>query len=64
MQITDGLPPGPRARAMLTLTLAVMLSVLGASLPNIALPSIAQALQVSPAASVWVVNAYQIVVTV
>jgi len=49
---------------MLTLTLAVALSVLGASLPNIALPSIAQALQVSPAASVWVINAYQIVVTV
>ncbi len=49
---------------MLTLTLAVALSVLGASLPNIALPSIAQALQVSPAASVWVVNGYQIVVCV
>jgi DHA2 family multidrug resistance protein-like MFS transporter len=49
---------------MFTLTLAVMLSVLGASLPNIALPSIAQSLSVSPAASVWVVNSYQIVVTV
>jgi DHA2 family multidrug resistance protein-like MFS transporter len=61
---SDGLPPGPRWRAMFTLTLAVMLSVLGASLPNIALPSIAQSLSVSPAASVWVVNSYQIVVTV
>ena len=64
MQDADGLPPGPRMRAMFTLTLAVMLSVLGASLPNIALPSIAQSLAVSPAASVWVVNSYQIVVTV
>lgn len=64
MQDADGLPPGPRWRAMFTLTLAVMLSVLGASLPNIALPSIAQSLAVSPAASVWVVNSYQIVVTV
>lgn len=64
MYPTDGLPPGPRLRAMLTLTLAVALSVLGAALPNIALPSIAQELRVSPAASVWVVNAYQIVVTV
>ncbi|MCC6718247.1 MAG: MFS transporter [Acetobacteraceae bacterium] len=64
MQFPDGLPAAPRLRAMFTLTLAVGLSVLGASLPNIALPSIAAELRVSPAASVWVVNAYQIAVTV
>jgi MFS transporter, DHA2 family, multidrug resistance protein len=64
MQMIDGLPAGPRARAMLTLTLAVALSVLGAALPNIALPSIAAELRISPAVSVWIVNAYQIVVTV
>lgn len=49
---------------MLTLTLAVMISVLGASLPNIALPKIGAELGVSPAASVWIVNGYQIIVTV
>jgi len=64
MQPMDGMPVGARRRAMFTLTLAVMLSVLGAALPNIALPSIAGELGVTPAASVWVVNAYQIVVTV
>lgn len=64
MQTPDGLPPAQRWRAMLTLTLAVMISVLGASLPNIALPSIAATLGATPAASVWVVSAYQIVVTV
>jgi len=64
MQNSDGLAPAPRLRAMFTLTFAVMLSVLGAALPNIALPSIAADLAVSPAASVWVVNAYQIAVTV
>ena len=64
MQVTDGLTGGARLRAMFTLTLAVLLSVLGASLPNIALPGIAEALQVTPSASVWVVNAFQIVVTV
>ena len=37
MQVTDGLAPGPRLRAMFTL----MLSVLGTSLPNIALRSVA-----------------------
>ena len=64
MQVMDGLQGGARRRAMFTLTLAVLLSVLGASLPNIALPGIGAALQVTPAASVWVVNAFQIVVTV
>ncbi len=64
MQNADGLAPAPRMRAMLTLTFAVMLSVLGAALPNIALPSIAADLGVTPAASVWVVNSYQIAVTV
>ncbi len=64
MQDSDGLTGAARLRAMFTLTLAVMLSVLGASLPNIALPGIAEALRVTPAASVWVVNAFQIVVTV
>lgn len=43
---------------------AISVSVLGSALPNVALPSIAETLEVTPAASVWVVNAYQIAVTV
>ncbi|ODU55362.1 MAG: multidrug MFS transporter [Acetobacteraceae bacterium SCN 69-10] len=64
MEPTDGLPPPQRRRALFTLALAIAVSVLGSALPNIALPSIAHDLGVTPAASVWVVNAYQIAVTV
>ncbi len=56
----DGLPPAQRWRALLTLALAVGVSVLDGAIANIALPTISADLHVSPAASVWVVNAYQI----
>ena len=38
---------------------AMVLAVLDAAIANVALPSIAQALQVTPSASVWVITAYQ-----
>lgn len=41
-----------------------MMSVLDASIANVALPTIARELHTDPAASVWVVNAFQIAVTV
>ncbi len=64
MEPTDGLPPAQRLRAMLTIAVSVGISVLGSALPNIALPSIARDLGVSPASSIWVVNAYQIAIVV
>jgi MFS transporter, DHA2 family, multidrug resistance protein len=51
---------GPRARVAITAVLAAMvLVVLDAAIANIALPTIAQSLHVSPAMSVWVITAYQ-----
>ncbi|HSC62077.1 MAG TPA: MFS transporter, partial [Caldimonas sp.] len=38
---------------------AVVLAVLDAAIASVALPSIAQSLQVSPGASVWILTAYQ-----
>ena len=38
---------------------AVVLAVLDAAITNVALPSMAQSLQISPGASVWIVTAYQ-----
>ncbi|HEY5300860.1 MAG TPA: MFS transporter [Acetobacteraceae bacterium] len=61
---TDGLPPPERLRAMVTLAIAVAMSVLDTSVANIALPTIASELHASPASSIWVVNAYQLAVTV
>jgi DHA2 family multidrug resistance protein-like MFS transporter len=58
----DGLAPGPRRVAMATLAMAVTMTVLDSSLSNIALPAIGRDLGASPAATVWVVNAYQLTV--
>jgi DHA2 family multidrug resistance protein-like MFS transporter len=64
MSDTDGLPPPARRRAMTTIGIAVAVSVLNTALANIALPTIAHDLSASPAASIWVVNAYQLAMTV
>jgi DHA2 family multidrug resistance protein-like MFS transporter len=60
----DGLPPRERRRAMLAVAIAIAMSVLVTSLANIALPTIARDMNATPAASIWVVNAYQLAVTV
>jgi len=62
MEPQDGLPPAQRWRALGTLGIAVGVSVLDSAIANIALPSIAADLSVTPAASIWVVNAYQMAV--
>src|SRR5271165_4910406 len=62
--VTDGLPPAARRRALTTLAIAVAMAVLDGAIANIALPSIARDMQVAPATSIWVVNAYQLAVTV
>ena len=40
------------------------MSVLDGAIANIALPTIAQELRTDPASAVWVVNAYQLAVTI
>ena len=49
---------------MFAVAIAVAMSVLVTSIANIALPTIARDMDVTPAASIWVVNAYQLAVTV
>jgi DHA2 family multidrug resistance protein-like MFS transporter len=49
---------------MTTIAIAVAMAVLDSAIANIALPTIAQELHATPAASIWVVNAYQLAVTV
>jgi DHA2 family multidrug resistance protein-like MFS transporter len=58
----DGLPPRQQVWAVMTLVFAVGMSSLDSSIANTALPTIAADLNASPASSVWVVNAYQLVV--
>ena len=64
MDLEDGLPPSARRRAMATLAIAVSMAVLDSAIANIALPTIARDMATTPAATIWVVNAYQFAVTV
>ena len=56
----DGLPTPRRHLAAAAVLAAIVLAVLDGAIANVALPTIAGALQVSPAASVWVVTGYQV----
>ena len=56
----DGLPWAQRRWAILAIAMAVAMSSLDSSIANVALPTMAADLKVSPAQIVWVVNAVQI----
>jgi DHA2 family multidrug resistance protein-like MFS transporter len=60
----DGLPLPQRYWAILTVCLGVTLAVLDGAIANVALPTIAQDLHASPSASIWIVNAYQLAITI
>jgi len=62
--VRDGLPPGRRGWAVTTLVIAVGMATLDTAIANTALPTIAADLHASPAASIWVVNAYQLALMV
>lgn len=49
---------------MIAIGIGVVMAVLDGSIANVALPAMAKGLAVSPAASVWVVNSFQLAVVV
>ena len=59
----EGLPLPQRYRAILAIALGIMLAVLDGAIANVALPTIARELKTSHAGVIWVVNAYQLVIT-
>jgi DHA2 family multidrug resistance protein-like MFS transporter len=59
----DGLPLPRRRIAWLALAISISMAILDGSIANTALPTIARDLHASPAASIWVVNAFQLAVT-
>jgi DHA2 family multidrug resistance protein-like MFS transporter len=58
----DGLPLPQRYAAVAAILGAIVLVVLDGAIANVALPSIAQQLQASPADAVWIVTAYQLAI--
>jgi len=64
MQPHQGLPHPQRGWAILTVFCGLIMAVLDGSIANIALPSISRELHADAANTIWVVNAYQLTVTV
>src|SRR6185312_12657361 len=63
--VQDGMPAGwPRRFAVATITIGLSMSVLANSMTNLALPYIAQDLNISAESSIWIVNASQIALMV
>lgn len=60
----DGLPIPRRYWSVISIWLALTMAVLDGAIANVALPVIAHQLGASPAASVWVINAYQLTITI
>jgi DHA2 family multidrug resistance protein-like MFS transporter len=61
---TDGLPVPQRYWAILTIALGLIMAVMDGAIANVALPTIAQDLHASPAFSIWIVNGYQLAITI
>src|ERR1700734_2183051 len=58
----DGLPVPRRYWAIAAIVLAITMSVLDSTIVNVALPSLAHDFRVSDAASIWVINSYQVAI--
>jgi DHA2 family multidrug resistance protein-like MFS transporter len=60
----DGLPVPRRYWSVAAIWLAMTMTVLDGTIANVALPTIAGELHASAASSIWIVNAYQLAITV
>jgi DHA2 family multidrug resistance protein-like MFS transporter len=60
----NGLPQPRRNWAILTIGLGLVMAVMDGAIANVALPTIAKGLDASPAFSIWIVNGYQLAITI
>jgi MFS transporter, DHA2 family, multidrug resistance protein len=60
----DGVPLPQRNWAVATVALGITMSVLDSAIANVALPTIARDLHTDAAFSIWVVNGYQLAITI
>jgi DHA2 family multidrug resistance protein-like MFS transporter len=60
----DGLPIPRRYWSVVSIWLALTMAVLDGAIANVALPTIARELGASPGMSVWIINAYQLTITI
>jgi DHA2 family multidrug resistance protein-like MFS transporter len=60
----DGLPVPRRYWSIATIILAIAMTVLDSTIANVALPTIARDFRATAAASIWVINAYQLAILI
>jgi MFS transporter, DHA2 family, multidrug resistance protein len=63
-QVHDGLANPQRLLAFSTLGMAITMAVLDGNIVNVALPTMARQFAVAPESAIWIVNAFQLAVTV
>jgi MFS transporter, DHA2 family, multidrug resistance protein len=63
-EVQDGLANPQRLLAFSTLGMAITMAVLDGNIVNVALPTMAHGFGVAPESAVWIVNAFQLAVTV
>jgi len=60
----DGLPLPQRYWAILTIALGVTMAVMDSAIANVALPTIAREFHAAASSSIWIVNGYQLAITI
>ena len=63
-EVEDGLAPPERYWAVLAMWTTMLLAILDGAIANVALPTIAKDFGAGAASSIWIVNAYQLVITI
>ncbi len=58
--LPDGLPMPRRLYSVIAITLGLFSSMMNSTIANVALPTIAQNLNITAADSIWIINVYQI----
>lgn len=61
---SDGLPFPRRIWAVVAASLALVMSVLDANIVNVVLPTLSKEFGTSPSLTIWVMNAYQLAITI
>ncbi|MBV9061536.1 MAG: MFS transporter, partial [Alphaproteobacteria bacterium] len=62
--MNDGLPLPQRIWAVVTIGLALTMAVMDSAIANVALPTIAREFHAAPSTSIWIVNGYQLAITI
>lgn len=60
----DGLPLPQRYWAILTIALGITMAVMDSAIANVALPTIAREFHAAASSSIWIVNGYQLAITI